>query len=55
MCDLIKCAIILAILYYIYQNSNMKTNKQEVIILRDDGYRWESPPYLRNRYLPTVN
>ena len=55
MCDLIKIILALAILYYLYQNSNMNTNKQEVIVLRDDGWDWRSPPYLQNRYLPTVN
>jgi hypothetical protein len=56
MCDLIKCAIIFGIIYYIYQNN--KTAKQTVIVPIDDNgmnFHWESPPYLRNRYLPTVN
>jgi hypothetical protein len=53
MSDLIKYGIIFGIIYYIYQNS--QTAKQEVIIRRDDGWDWRSPPYLQNRYLPTVN
>lgn len=56
MSDLIKYAIIFGIIYYIYQNS--RTTKQTVIVTRNDNgmnFDWRSPPYLQNRYLPTVN
>jgi hypothetical protein len=53
MCDLIKCAIIIGIVYYLYKQN--ETSKQVVIVRRDDGWDWRSPPYLQNRYLPTEN
>ena len=53
MSDLLTIAILLAVIYYLYQNK--QSSKQEVIIRRDDGWDWRSPPYLQNRYLPTEN
>ncbi len=58
MSDLIKYAIIFGIIYLnlpgIFHLVRNFAN-QEVIIRRDDGWDWRSPPYLQNRYLPTVN